>query len=430
MPKGTNEGRAASVDNAWYSIYVLFVVGLVSILTYYDRFLMTILVEPIKRDLSISDGQIGLLAGLGFALIYGVMSIPMARLADRYGRGQTLGAVLMFWSAMTAATGAAVNLPGIALARIGVGVGEAGSLPTVHALIAEHFPPRRRGLALSTSGVCGAIGVSLSLVVGGHLNDLYGWRTAFYVASVPGLILAPLILLTIRGPRVQRYAASAPITAAPLRVALSTLCKRKAFVLLCLGVGIGTIGSYGQQAWNPAFLMRTYHFSASEVGSRYAAVVGPASIISILIGGALNDWLVSKDKHWPFWVLALSFGLSTPAGLAFYLIHNFAFALAISVLSTMLGYLWIGPAYALVQSLAGQQFRALAAAVFMLVINVVGGAVGPAAIGLLSDRLTATFGDRSLAVSLCIVIMTCAIAVIPFLMANRTVEADMADANS
>ena len=426
----TRTMRGDFTKKPWYSSYVLFILGLVSILNYYDRFLMTVLLEPIKRDLHISDGQIGLLAGIGFALMYGLLGVPMARLADRYGRAPVLGAVLMLWSAMTAVCGATVNFTTMLLARTGVGIGEAGGLPTVNALIADYFSPRRRGLAISMIGVCSMIGANLSLIFGGLLNDRHGWRIAYYLASVPGFILAIVIFLTIRDPRAQPSGASAPVAVVPLSVALKTLWNRKSFVLLCLGMGIGSIVGYAQQAWNPAFLMRTYHISPGQVGSRYAAVVAPAAIVAILLGGVANDRLTRRDQRWPLWIVALSFGLNVPASLAFFLIHEFTLAMSMAVVSTILVGLWVAPAYTLVQRLAGTQSRALAAALFMMILNIVGQGLGPTITGMLSDRLSPELGNRSLMVSLCIVSMAGAVAVIPFLLAARTVKADMADANS
>jgi len=430
LERVTRTMRGDFTTKPWYSSYVLFILGLVSILNYYDRFLMTILLEPIKRDLHISDGQIGLLAGVGFALMYSLLGVPMARLADRYGRAPVLGVVLTLWSAMTAVCGATVNFTTMLLARTGVSIGEAGGLPTVNALIGDYFSPRRRGLAISIIGVCSMLGSSLSLIVGGLLNDRHGWRIAYYLASVPGFIVATVIFLTIRDPRAQASGASAPVAVLPLSVALKTLWNRKSFVLLCLGMGIGTIANYAQQAWNPAFLMRTYHISPGQVGSRYAAVVGPAAIVAILLGGVVNDRLARRDPRWPLWLVALSFGLNVPASLAFFLIHDFTIAMSMAVVSTLLVGLWVAPAYTLVQSLAGAQSRALAAALFMMILNIVGQAVGPTLTGILSDRLSAGFGNTSLMVSLCIVSMAGAVAVIPFLLATRTVKADIAEANS
>ena len=423
--------RRARGANPIYSIYLLAVVGLATLLNYYDRYLMSILVEPIKHGLRISDGQIGLITGVGFAVSYAIMGLPLARLADRYGRGRVLGVALAVWSVMTAVTGAVTSFAGMVAARLGVSIGEAGGQPSVQALIGAHFPAHRRGLALAVSGVCGgALGVSLALALGGIINDRYGWRTAFYGASVPGLILAAMILLTIREPVETAPAATRPLVPMPLPAALRTLLGRNAFMLLCIGVGIGTLGLYAQQAWTPAFLMRTYHLSAGEVGSRYAAVVGPTSIIAILLGGVVNDWLKRKDERWPIRIIAVCFGLCTPSGLVFFLVHDFNLAMLSAIVFTLAGFLWISPAYALVQGLAGAQLRAFAAAVFLLIINLIGGALGPAVVGLLSDRLGATWGEKGLMASLCIVVMSCALSVVPFLLANRTIRADLANAES
>jgi MFS family permease len=279
-------------------------------------------------------------------------------------------------------------------------------------------------------GVCSMIGSSLALGFGGLLNDIHGWRITYYLASVPGLILAMVIFLTIRDPRAQTSLASAPIAAVPLSVALKTLWNRKSYVLLCLGMGIGSIAGYAQQAWNPAFLMRTYHISSGQVGSHYAAVVGTASIVSILLGGVVNDRLARRDQRWSLWIVALSFGLNMPASLAFFLIRDFTLAMVLAVVSTILVGLWVAPAYALVQNLAGTQSRALAAALLMMILNIIGQGLGPAVTGMLSDGLSSGFGNRSLMVSLCIVSMAGAVAVIPFLLATRTVKADLAEANS
>jgi MFS family permease len=209
---------------------------------------------------------------------------------------------------------------------------------------------------------------------------------------------------------------------------IRTLRGRRSYVHLCIGLGIAAIGAYGQFSWTPAFLMRTYHMSAGQVGGYYSAVVGPATLISIFLGGAINDWLVRRDKRAPFWILATCFGVSVPATLAFLLIHNFAFAMAMSLVTTVIGGLWVAPSYALVQSLAGPSLRAIAAAIFMMLVNVVGLGLGPWLTGALSDRLAVKFGSEALTVSLCLVTLTCAVGVVNFLLATRTVAADIAEA--
>jgi predicted MFS family arabinose efflux permease len=417
-------------DPPWYSTYVLALIGLVSIANYYDRNLLTILVEPIKRDLHLSDTQMGLLSGLSFALMYSVFGIPMARLADRFGRARILGGVVAVWSVMTVLTGRTVNFTTMFFARAGVGIGEAGGLPSAHAIIADYFSPRLRGRALSVVGVCTSLGLSTALAGGGLINDWRGWRMAFYLAGVPGLVLSALVFFTVREPLAGRQNGLDGRPPAQLRSVFDTLRKRKAYVHLCAGLAIASIGSYGQLVWTPAFLMRAYHMTSGHVGSYISAVVGPASILAILLGGILSDWLASRDGRWPFWILALTFGINIPASLAFFSVHDFRLAMALTLVITVTAGLWVGPAFSVLQSLAGPCMRAMAAAIFMASVNIVGFGLGPYITGALSDALTPRFGERSLAISLCIVTTTFAFGSAHFWLATRTVIADIDEANS
>lgn len=425
MPHDADRARVST----FYSVYVLLLVGLVSVANYYDRTLISILVEPIKRDLALTDSQIGLLSGFGFALMYSLLGVPMARLADRFGRARVLGSVVVIWSVMTVLSGRTVNFTTMLLARAGVGIGEAGGLPATHALVADYFSPRFRGKALSTIGVCGGLGLSLAYAGGGLINDWAGWRMAFYLGGLPGLVLSALVFLTIREP--QRSAvAGEKAPNVTFRQAAATLWRRKSYVMLCAGLGIGAIGSYGQSAWTPAFLMRAYHLSASEVGGYYSAVSGPATMVSILVGGLVNDWLVARDKRWPLWLLALTFGLSVPFSLVFFLQRDFSLGLGLTVVTTIAGGLWVGPSYALVQNLAGPPLRAVGAAVFMMTVNIVGLSLGPYLTGLFSDLLTPSFGAEALTAALCLVSMSCLVGAVCFVLATRTVIADLAEADA
>ena len=410
-----------------YRIYILIVLGASSVLNYYDRNLITILVEPMKRDLSLSDSQIGLLTGIGFALMYSVLGIPVARLADRFGRARVLAGALALWSLMTSMSGRASSFFTMLLARIGVGIGEAGGLPATHALIADYFPARTRGKALSVIGICGALGLSLALAAGGFISERFGWRAAFYVGGLPGLILSVVLLLTVRDVKASAQAGLDLSSRAPqkLGVVFAALWARRAYVWLCTGLGFAAIGAYGQFAWTPAFLMRTYQMSSGQIGGYYSAVVGPATLVSVFIGGALNDWLMKRDQRWSLWLLAACFAINVPASLLFYQTHNFRLAMTLSVVNAALGSLWVAPSYALVQSLAGPALRAIAAAIFMMIVNIIGLGLGPFATGALSDHLTPRFGDSSLGLSLCAVSLTCLIGVAFFLIAARTVAADI-----
>ncbi len=420
----TKEGRA-------YARYVLTVLGLISILDYYDRNLISILVEPIERGLHLDDAQIGLLSGIAFALAYGICGIPIARLADRYGRVRVLTAGVVVWSVMTLVTARAISFATMALARAGVALGEAGAFPATQALVAEYFPLERRGTALSVIGVCGGIGLTFALAGGGLLNDWVGWRGAFLLSGVPGLLLAALLWLTVReakpiDPGSVPEGATKSISQ---KTSLRVLAGRRAYVHLCIGLGFACIGAYAQAAWVPAFLIRTYHLSTGQVGSYYSVAVGPATLLSILLGGVLNDWFLRRKRYAaPVWILVVAFGLTAPLSVAFYLTREFTVAMGLTLITTVLGGLWVAPFYAVVQNLAGPQLRAFAAAVASLIINVIGLSAGPYLAGLLSDLLAPSFGIRSLGISLNILNVTFVIGVVHFLLAIRTVDADVVQA--
>jgi MFS family permease len=421
---GTREGRG-------YARYVLAVLGLISVLDYYDRNLISILVDPIEKGLHLDDAQVGLLSGIAFALAYGVCGIPIARMADRYGKVRVLTAGVVVWSVMTVVTARAVNFATMALARAGVALGEAGAFPATQALVAEYFPLEQRGTALSVIGVCGGFGLTLALAGGGLLNDWVGWRGAFLLSGIPGLLLAVLLWLTVRDP--DRTVADAAEQVAPRKLAerssLRILAGRRSYVQLCIGLAFAATGAYAQATWAPAFLMRTYHLSTGQVGGYYSAVVGPATLVSIFLGGVINDWFVRRGHYSaPVWMLVASFGLIVPLSLPFYLTRDFTLAMTLTLLSTVLGGLWVAPFYAVVQNLAGPELRAFAAAIASLIINVIGLSAGPYLAGLLSDVLAPTFGSRSLGVSLNMLNVTYVIGVVFFVLASRTVDADILEA--
>lgn len=420
-----------SREGGGYARYVLAVLGLLSLLNYYDRNLISILVEPLETGLHLDDAQIGLLSGIAFALAYGVCGIPIARLADRYGRVRVLTAGAVIWSVATVLTARAAGFATMALARTGVAVGEAGAFSSTQALVADYFPLEQRGTALSIIGVCGGLGLTLAMAGGGFLNDWLGWRGAYLLSGAPGLVLAALLWLTVResgrkSPGAPRQRAA---TDGGRGASLRVLTRRHSFVYICAGLGFASIGAYAQTAWSPAFLMRTYHLTTGQAGAYYSAAMGPAVLVSIFLGGVLNDWLLRR-RHYagPVWILAVTFGISVPLSLGMYLIHDFRLALALVLFTTLLGGLWVAPFYAVVQNLAGPDLRAFAAAVASLIINVVGLSAGPYVGGLLSDDLAPSFGAGSLGISMSLLTITYVIGVVFFMLALRTVEADVAQA--
>lgn len=403
--------------------YILFILCLISALNYYDRFLIGILVEDLKRDLALSDAQIGLLSGLAFALVYSIASIPVASYADRGFRVRVLGGAAGIWSVMTGLCGLATGFWTMLFARLGVGVGESGGAPTTHAIVAETFSDKWRATALAAIGVAGAIGTSAAFAGGGYIAQHYGWRWAFFAAAIPGVIIALIFALTVREPRRAITAGETPTL--PARAALGALLRRPAYVWICGGVSIFSIGAFGSSAWTPAYLMRYFGKDAATVGLDYSAIIGPAAIIAVFAGGFLADWLGRKDPRAPYWLLAISLFAAIPLNIIQLTTESYETALAMAWPSALIGSLWISPTYAIVQALSGSKLRAMGAAFFMLCVNLIGQSLGPLLVGAMSDHFSAAYGNLGLRYALLIGTTSFVAGGVAFLMAARTARADM-----
>lgn len=409
-----------------YSVYVIFILSLATCLNYYDRNLIGILIEPLKAELHFSDSQVGLLSGLAFAIVYCAMGIPIARFADRGRRVRVLGIALAFWSVMTSLTGFATNFATLFAARLGVGVGEAGGLPTTHALVSAYTTPRWRATALGATTVATGVGVALAAAIGGLIAQHYGWRAAFWTAGPPGLVVAILVLFTIREPEMpHRVDARASTFGEDAR----ELLTRRSMLLLCIGLGAVSIGAYGTLAWTPSLLVRTYGLSLGEVGASYAAATAPLWLVGSLGGGLLSDQLSRRDPRWALWIIVGSFALNVPISLALFHASSFGVALIFAAISTMLSGIFTAPSFALIQNLSGARLRATGAAIFMAIGNLAGLGLGPYVTGLLSDLLAERFGTASLAIALSVVVMSYAVGVVIFLFAMRTLRADLIEAD-
>lgn len=416
---GVSNGGALSNARAGY---VLFILCVISAFNYYDRYLIGILVEDLKRDLLLSDAQVGLLSGLAFAIVYSVASLPIAAYADRGFRVRVLGAAVGFWSVMTGLCGMATGFWGMLLARFGVGIGESGGAPTTHAIVAETFGEKWRGTALSAVGVAGALGMTAAFAGGGYIASNYGWRWAFFAAALPGILIALIFILTVREPRRRDVAAGGQVAGVPMRRAVGVLLRRPAYRWTCVGVSVSAIGTFGTIAWLPAYLMRHFDLDAASVGADFSAVLGPASILATMAGGPLADWISRRDVRAPYWLLAGCFLLTGPLTCAYLLVDNYAVALALIWPAMLIGLLYTSPTYAIVQALSGPKLRATGAALFMLFVNLVGQGLGPFAIGALSDGFGG--GGDGLRSALLLSAITYLAGAFAFLMAARSARAD------
>jgi MFS family permease len=365
-----------------------------------DRYVLVILIEPIKRDLQLSDTVLGLISGFAFATIYSLAGIPIARFADRGSRRSIIAVGLALWSAMTALSGVARTALQLVCARLGVGLGESACSPTAHSLISDYFPVSRRATALSVYQLGIVFGIALGLALGGWANDLYGWRAAFMIVGVPGLLLALTVRLTLREPRRgQSDGATADIAQYSLRGALSVMRQKKSFLAYALALGLCSFSDTAFEMWSPAYLMRVYHLSSSYVGTWTGALEVVAGIIGTIAGGLAADRLGARDARWYLWAPVASVTLMIPCILLFLIVGGVA-VFIFYFLAMLAAASYMGPIIALTQRLMPVRMRALAAAIQFFILNLLGPGAGVSTVGFLNDVLTPRYGYLAIRYSL------------------------------
>ncbi len=417
----------ASLTTPRYRTYVLAMLVVVYVFNFLDRQIVTILAEPIKTELGLNDTQIGLMTGLAFAIFYTVLGIPIARLADRANRVSIISAALVIWSGMTALCGMAQNFTQMLAARIGVGVGEAGCSPPAHSLIADYYPPEKRASALSIYALGIPIGSILGLLAGGWIAELYGWRTAFFAVGIPGIVLAAVVKLTLREPirGMSDRASSTQSEQMALGETLRTLLRNRTMVHIAMGGALTSFVGYGLGQWLPAFFIRIHGMGIAETATYFGLVLGVASAIGTFIGGALADRLARRDRRIYAWLPAAGVLVGFPFYVVAMLMDNPYLAIAILILPSLLNSLWLGPAFGTIQNLAPMKMRALASAMLLFVLNIIGLGLGPFLVGVLSDLLSGTLGTDSLRYAIIIATAAYFWAGAHFLLAGRTIRQDL-----
>ncbi|MGZ3376664.1 MAG: spinster family MFS transporter [Phenylobacterium sp.] len=394
---------------AAYRRYALWLLLLVYVVNFIDRQVVNILAEPIKNDLHLADWQLGLLSGFAFGIVYTLLGFPLARAADRHHRGYIIAGCLAAWSGFTGACGFAQNFVQLIAARAGVGIGEAGCTPTSHALIADYTPKEKRASALAFYAMGTPIGSLLGLAVGGVMSDYFGWRKAFMVAAVPGLILAVVCAFTIREPR-KRLSAAAQAVADKSGQALATfgetiryLARKRAFWFLAWGAGVRSFLGYGHAVFAPSFFYRchgpeiaalahSFHLRPqSFVGLALGLIAGIAGAIGSWAGGQIADKWGARDLRVYGSVPAISVLISAPTAVLLYSTSSAAFALSLIAVTNFLGTLWYGPIYSSAQGMVPARMRAMSASIMLFVINFLGLVLGALCIGALSDLMNKGF---------------------------------------
>lgn len=406
--------------------YALSVLVVVYTFNFIDRQILSILLEPIKADLLLSDTQLGLLTGFLFALFYAVLGIPIARYADRGNRRNLIALALTIWSGMTALSGLAGNFWQLALARIGVGVGEAGCSPPAHSIIADYYPAHRRATALGIYSLGIPFGILFGFIAGGWMNEFFGWRVAFFVVGIPGLLLAIIVRFSLREPPRGMAEGKTLDTDQPsVMETFKTLWSKRAFRHLSIGGGLTAFVGYGVTTWFPSFMIRTHGMDTGEVGTYLGLILGIPGGIGIVLGGYLADRYGSRDTRWFLWIVTVALLLSLPFAIAMYLVDDGYFALALMIIPVMLGNFYQATTFSQVQGLVGLRMRSVAAAVLLFILNIIGLGLGPLFVGTLSDMLTPTYGSDNLRYALLIAGMFNIWAAVHYFMAGKHLESDL-----
>jgi predicted MFS family arabinose efflux permease len=370
--------------------YALGLLLFVYVLNFADRQLLTILAGPLAQDLGFSDTAIGVLTGPLFALFYTTLGIPIARWADVGVRRSIIALALLVWSGMTALTGFAQSFAHVALARLGVGVGEAGGSPPAHSLISDLFPPEQRASALSIYGLGVSFGGAVGTLVGGWLGQLYGWRSAFLAFGMVGIAAAVLVRFTLREP---------PRAVAPQRAslldALRLMLRLRSFVHMATGAALVAFAGYGAGAFSPLFLQRVHGLDLGSTSTWLGSIALVAGGLGTFLGGVVSDRLARADVRWYLRFPALATLLSLPFTCAYYVWPDAHQALLLSAPGSVLGIMYLGPTFAMTQSLVRPELRAFAASILLFVINAIGLGLGPLFVGALADGLAPRFGVAS-----------------------------------
>ncbi|MCJ2187962.1 spinster family MFS transporter [Novosphingobium beihaiensis] len=374
---------------------VLAMLLLVYIFNFVDRQILAILAAPIQADLGLDDAQMGMLGGVAFAILYSTLGVPLASLADRTSRSWVITGSLVIWSLFTALCALAQGFWHIFLARLGVGVGEAGGVAPSYAVIGDHFPSERRAFALSVYSLGIPLGSALGVLAGGYVAARVDWRAAFLVVGLAGLLIAPLFRMIVRDRPKPAASPGAP-SAAGLGAVAAVLACKKAFWLLSFGAASSSMLGYGLAFWLPSLLQRSFGLDLVHTSWFIGAVLLIGGSVGVLSGGALADRLGSADRAFYGWVPAIAYVVAVPLFAGGIWTSSVLFAFLLFLVPQALAYVWLGPVTSAVQHLVEPPARATASALFLLINNLIGLGGGIYALGQLSTLLTPHFGHEAL----------------------------------
>lgn len=416
-----------------YRNYALFILMMAYTANYVDRQILAILLEPIKQELVFSDTQMGFLTGLTFAIFYATLGVPIAMWADRSNRRNIIAIAVTLFSGMTFVCAFVTSFAQLALARIGVGVGEAGSGPPSHSMIADMYPPEKRAAAMGIYSLGINFGILIGFLVGGWVSQWYGWRAAFMLVGVPGLLIAALVRFTLKEPsrgHSDGMTGQSALPAPSVGRVFALLWSQKSFRHLSFAAALAAVGGYAGVNWLPAFLSRSFEMKGGEIGTWLALIIGFAGGAGTYLTGWLADHYGKRDVRWNVWVVAIIVGLCFPFSIAMYTSYEKYATLMLFIFPAFAGAAYIAPALAMTQSLVTLRMRAQASAILLLILNLIGMGMGPQLAGILSDVYNESYGQESLRYALLTISVVWIWAAVHFVLAARTLKEDIARARN
>lgn len=417
---------AAKPASRAYAAYALGLLMLTYAMNYVDRKILAILLEPIKRDLHLSDTSLGFLTGFSFALFYATLGVPIAMLADRKSRRNIIAISLVVFSGFTFVCGTVTSFWQLALARFAVGAGEAGTSPASHSMIADTAPPERRAQAMGIYALGVPMGTMIAFLVGGWIAEGHGWRGAFFAAAVPGLFIALLVRFTLKEP-VRGGADGFKVGAEVPRMidSFKQLWSIPSYRHIILGTSVAVFGWFGLSTWAPSFLARSFGMGTANIGLALALILGIGGALGVVGTGMACDRLGLRDIRWNMWLLCIIQLVCFPFVLGFYFQTSPVLGLAFFIVPAVFGSSYVGSTLAMNQALAPVRMRALASSFYLLIMSLLGQGLGPQIIGILSDLYRPAHGEESLRYALMSVSLAWPWSAIHFALAARTLRRDV-----
>ena len=420
-------GHATLMTSRVAAVYALVMLTVIYSLNFLDRTIITILIDPIKHDYHLSDKAMGFISGFGFVIFYSVLAAPVARWADRGNRRSIITWGLLIWSGMTAVAGIARSALQLTLSRFGVGVGEAAGTAPSSSMISDLFPHGRRSTAMAVYQLGPVIGGSLGALIGGWVNQRYGWHHAFLVAGIPGLLVALVFRLTVKEPqRGSTEHQRVDVRQGHFWETLRFMLGQKCYMLLLIGFCFTTFTQFGFGTWTAPFLGRIHHLSSKDIGTFIGTIRFWAGLGGTLIGGYLSDWMGRKNVRWRIYVSAICSMLAFPGVLLFVFSHKLLWcAVGFAIVSTA-SPVHVGPIVAVSHSVVKVGMRAFATSVIYLISEVLGLGLGPLLIGVFNDHFAHRLGVGVIRYSMSTAAFTTLIGGLLFCLAARWLERDMA----